>query len=183
MMPRSPKLAGIALAVGLCAILQPSIPASGAATEIQAVSVKRIARNRVEIAVKVTNHGDSPIFLEESGRGNPWILHSVTIVKVESAKRWIFVGPPVDIQALSVIRLDPGQEVQSVVDFEDPFRTFSGTRIALAGTFRAEVRYFSSEDQWRQFMDEIYHQPAGTNAIKPQVAISAPFSIPAYRPT
>jgi hypothetical protein len=138
-------------------------------------AVKRIAVDNVQVEVKLRNDSAAAIFLEESGRGDPWILHSVIVIKIMSPERSEVVGPFPDIGAQSVVRLDTGHEIRSIVNLSDPFRTAAGKTIPLPGKCVAEVRYFSSEEQWRLRMNQ---------RSKPQIIVSDAFRIPpgAHKP-
>jgi hypothetical protein len=149
---------------------------------LDVVNVERLSKDNLQVRVKLVNGSEAPIFVEESGRGQPWILQSVSIYKWIQGRGWVFTGPTLDIPPLSVIKVDDKQELQSTLNLSDPFeRIFpSQESIPMHGKFRAQLRYFASERDWQVFMSQIRDpgSPSSQAQItQPLVVVSSPFLI------
>jgi hypothetical protein len=151
--------------------------------KLEVVKVQRLSADKLQIRVKLVNGSEVPIFVEESGRGEPWILQSVSIYKRVQGRGWIFAGPTSDIPPVSVVRVGPNQELQSTVGLGDPFvrKLPSEESIPMHGKFRAQIRYFSSERDWQVFMSQIRassHPSPQAQIVQPLVVVSSSFLIP-----
>jgi hypothetical protein len=149
---------------------------------LEIVSAERVPSRYVDFRARVTNSGANAVFVEDSGRGEPWVLRSLSIEKWIDGKGWVYLGPKNELPTTEVISLAPKQSMESVVELTDPivFDDPSQKQIGIDGRFRARFLYFRSEQDWKTFLAEIRapaNSPLGTTRVKPVEIVSKPITV------
>jgi hypothetical protein len=149
---------------------------------VEIVSAERVQSRYVDFRARVTNSGANAVFVQDSGRGEPWVVRSLSIEKWIDGKGWVYLGPKNELPTTDVISLAPNQSMESVVELTDPivFDDPSQKAIGIDGRFRARFLYFKSEQDWKTFSAEIQapaNSPLGTTRVKPVEIVSRPITV------